>query len=158
MPRRSSHERCETCGMRYDEIKCSFTFAEARRELRMEHDARIRTSNDYSRPPRRAAILGRMHQFKEMLFEVHERACAEASATDLTIGLLKAYDLTPAARELWDNLPGDRWLSLREYSKEHGGTPARLGGPVRDLMRHGLVRRIVTGPRSYAYQAARPGG
>lgn len=65
MAKRSKSNPDPMCAVPYDDFRAYGPDYEATYwELRGEHDERIKKHNDYSQPPRHAAILGRMHQYK----------------------------------------------------------------------------------------------
>lgn len=67
---------CPVCGLLYRKFRAhGLSFEETYWMLRAEHDQRIREEADHSQPPRRARILGKMHQHKKEAWDEHLRYC-----------------------------------------------------------------------------------
>jgi hypothetical protein len=74
------HRRCPVCGRYYARFRDypPITFRDAYWQLRREHDERIEKSNDYSKPARLRAVLGRLHEHKRSFWELHVAECEAA--------------------------------------------------------------------------------
>jgi DNA-binding transcriptional ArsR family regulator len=155
---RPGGKRCEFCGIRYADVTTGASFTEVRDHLRREHDKRISETNDYSLPPRRAAVLGRMHQEKVEAFDEHVRTCWESGVTHP----LRNYDLAETTRSIWSSMLEMRlkgftpWLEAPGIALHTGVSLRSLQRPIMELRRAGLLERMTLYKGKYAYRVVVP--
>lgn len=155
---RPGGKRCEFCGIRYADVTTGASFAEVRDHLRRAHDKRISESSDYSLPPRRAAVLGRMHQEKVEAFNEHVLSCWESGV----IHPLRDYDLTEATRSVWSSMLEMRlkgsspWLETPGIALHAGVSVRSLQRSIVELRRAGLLERMTLYKGKYAYRVIVP--
>lgn len=73
------HARCPFCGCSYRDFRAPDqpTFREAQVVVLINAKS-LAEAGDYSKPCRRAAILGYMHQWKRTFWELHAEMCERA--------------------------------------------------------------------------------
>jgi len=69
-------ESCPHCGLTYEKFKADDQprFHEAQ-IMMLDRAKELAAKGDYSKPPRRAAILGYMHEWKWQWWELHLELC-----------------------------------------------------------------------------------
>jgi len=73
-------EVCEWCGLKYSNFRADYqpTFLEAK-QVMLEAAKRLAATGDYSKPARRAAVLGYMHAWKQEQWQLHLTECRMGS-------------------------------------------------------------------------------
>jgi len=78
MPSRYGEQRnmkCGGCGLPYDDFRCGWTFAEARREIIAIGTDKKTGKTKYGR---RHGVLGYLHELKKLSWKAHVDACEAA--------------------------------------------------------------------------------
>ena len=74
---------CPLCGLRYSDFRAEGQpgFPEAK-TVALDRAKELAASGDYSRPARRSAVLGRMHEWKRAAWSDHVALCREAQGDE----------------------------------------------------------------------------